>query len=110
MHEQRIAPVARPERLAVWPSRRSLALENVAIDLDVLLEIRWYILFREDRGYGAFGLARATVDALVRMDIELLGTFIDAVHRTHVDTGAVLGVLARFSYDVRHLYPEVRRY
>ena len=48
------------------------------------------VLFRKDRGHGAFGLARAAVDALVRMDVQLLRTFVDTVHRADVDARFVL--------------------
>jgi hypothetical protein len=40
------------------------------------------------------------------MDVELIGSFIDAVDRTDVDTRAVLRILAGFSYDVRHVVPD----
>jgi hypothetical protein len=40
------------------------------------------------------------------MDIELIGTFVNAVYRTYIDAGAVLCVLAGFSYDVGHFVPD----
>src|SRR5207237_10274169 len=89
--------------LPVGPSRRGGTLEHFAVDLDVFLEVRRYILFRKDRGHRALGLAGPTIDALVGMYVELIGTLIDAVDRTHVDACAVLRVLAGFIYDVGHV-------
>jgi hypothetical protein len=40
------------------------------------------------------------------MDEELVRTFVDAVHRTDINAGAVLRILAGFSYDVRHVVPD----
>jgi hypothetical protein len=39
------------------------------------------------------------------MDEQLVRTFVNAINRTHVDTRAILGVLAGFGYDVRHFFP-----
>jgi hypothetical protein len=36
------------------------------------------------------------------MDVQLIRPFIYAIHGTHVDARAVLGVDASFSYDVGH--------
>jgi hypothetical protein len=76
--------------------------EYVLIDLDVFPEIRRNILFRENRRHGALGLARTTVDALIRMDVELVRALIDAVDRAHVDARPILRILAGFRDDVRH--------
>jgi len=92
--------------LPVGPSRRVGTLEYFAVDLDEFLEIRRHVLFRKNRGDRALGLARAAIDALVGMDVELVGSFIDAVYRTHVNAGAVLRILAGFSYDVGHVVPD----
>jgi hypothetical protein len=78
-------------------------LEDVAVLGDILLQIGRDVLFRKDRSDGTLGLARAAIDALVRMDEQLLGTFVYAVHWTHVHTGAVLGIDAGFGNDVRHV-------
>jgi hypothetical protein len=105
MDEHRIPPVARTGRLPVGPSRRVFALEHFAIDLNVLLQIRWHVLFRKNRGHWAFRLAGTTVYAFVRMDEELVWSLINTIDRAHVDAGAVLGVLAGFGYYVRHVVP-----
>jgi hypothetical protein len=91
--------------LPVGSSGRVGILEHFSIDLDVLLQVRRHVFFREDRGDRALRLTGAAIDALVRVDIELLGSFIDAVDWTHIDTRAVLGIFAGFGYDVGHLIP-----
>jgi hypothetical protein len=93
-------------RLPVGPSRGRFVLEHIAVDLNVLLEIRGHVLFRKDRGHRALGLARTAINALVGMDVELIGSFIDAVYRAYIDAGAVLRILAGFSYDVGHFVPD----
>jgi hypothetical protein len=40
------------------------------------------------------------------MDIKLVRTFVDAVHRTYINASAVLRILAGFSYDVGHVVPD----
>src|SRR5690242_11649317 len=84
------------------PAGRVLALEHVPVDLNELLEIPGNVLFREDRRYRTLRLARATVDAFVRMNEELLLPFVDTVDGAHVDTGFVLDVYAGFGDDVGH--------
>jgi hypothetical protein len=106
MCEQWILPVARTEWLPVGPSGRVLALEHFTIDLDVLLQVRRNVLFGEDRRYRALRLARAAIDALVGMDVQLVRSLIDAVHGTYIYASAVLRILAGFSYDVRHLFSD----
>ena len=81
-------------------ARGRIALEHFAVELDVLLHVAGHILLREDRRHRAFRLARTAVDALVRMNEQLVGTLINAVDRTHVDAGAILGADAGFSNDV----------
>jgi hypothetical protein len=88
--------------LSVRATRRIVTLEDIAIDLDVFLQIRGNVFFGEDRGDGALRLARAAVDAFVRMNVELFRSFVYAIDGTHIDTRSVLCVLACFGYDVRH--------
>jgi hypothetical protein len=103
--EQEFAPVAGIDWLSLGTTRRVLALEYVAVDLDVLLQISRHVLFGKNRRHRTFRLAGPAIDALVGMDEQLLGTLVNAIHRTHVDARAILGVLAGFRYDVRHLDP-----
>src|SRR5688500_17521233 len=86
-------------------SGRRLALEDVAIQLNVLFQVRRHILLREDGRDRALGLARATVDALVRMNEQLIRSFVDAVHRADVDARPVLRPDARFGDHIRHGVP-----
>ena len=99
-------PVAWQLMLPVGSARRVRTLEHVAIYLDVLLEVRRHILFRKDRRHRTLGLARAAIDAFIRVDVELFRSLVDAVDRADVDAGAILGVLAGFSYYVGHVFPE----
>ena len=103
--EQQVAPVVRTGRLPVRAPGRGIVLENVAVDLDVFLEVSRDVLFRKDRGNRALRLARATVDALVRVDVELFRSLIDAINRTDIDAGAVFRILAGFCYYVGHVFP-----
>src|SRR5215831_6969177 len=89
-------------RLLLGPARRIVALEDVTVDLDVLLLRLWHVLFGEDRGDGAFRLARAAIDALVGVDEELLLPLVNAIDGTDVDAGAVLHADASFCDDVGH--------
>src|SRR6478672_3782412 len=94
------------ESLPVGSSRRVGTLEHFAIYLDVFLEVGGYVLFRKDRGDRTLRLAGTAVDALVRMDVELFRSLVNAVHRTNIDAGAVLRILAGFSYYVGHVIPD----
>src|SRR5690606_41741267 len=69
---------------------------------DVLGPLRGHVRVREDGGHRAFRLARAAVDALVRVDVVLVLTLIYAVHRANLDAARILGPDARLGDDVRH--------
>src|SRR3954465_11061321 len=56
----------------------------------------------EDRLDRALRLARAAVDALLRVDHEHPVRLVDAIDRTDVDAGLVLDVDARLADHVRH--------
>src|SRR5574342_150837 len=83
-------------------ARRVGAMKYIAVLGDVGFPLRRRVLFGEDRRHRTLRLARPAVDALVGMDIELVLSFIDAVHRTDIDTGAVFDVDAGLGDDVRH--------
>jgi hypothetical protein len=65
----------------------------------------------EDRLPWAFGLARAAIDALVRVYVELVGkllsvvayVLVDAVNRTDTDASCVEIIYAKTGYGPRHL-------
>lgn len=94
-----------PGRLA----GRIVALEYVPVDLDVLLEIRRHVFLGEDRGDRALRLARSAIDAFVRMYVELLRAFVNAIDGTNVNARFVFRIDAGFSDYVGHLFFRVIR-
>jgi hypothetical protein len=82
---------------------RIIAPENVPVQGDEALPLIGGILFREDRGDGALRLARAAIDAFVRLNEQLVLAFIYAIDGTDVDAGPVLHVDAWLGDDVRHV-------
>src|SRR5437667_252691 len=79
-----------------------MVLEELLVQLDVVLPLLWRLVFREDRLHRTDGLARATVDALVRMDEEHRVALVNAVDGANLDTGFVFHVDAGFRNDIRH--------
>ena len=77
------------------PSRATLGSHGYAEVLVVLLDERrplgWHLGVGENRLHRALGLARPAVDALVWVDVVLILSFVDAVHRADVDARGVLG-------------------
>src|SRR6478672_9635794 len=107
MAEHPISPVDwQRGSLPVGSTRGVGTLEHFAIYLDVFLQVRGHVLFRKDRGHRTLGLAGTAIDAFVRVDVELVRALVDAVHRTDIDAGAVLRILAGFSYHVGHVIPD----
>src|SRR5215208_3751934 len=88
----------------------SALLVVLHVDLDVLLPLVRQLVLREARVHGAGLDAGVTVDALLRVDVELLdlvvvglvGGRVDAVHRSDLDAGIVFRVDAGFGDDVSH--------
>ena len=62
-----------------------------------------HVFLWEDRADGAGGDARAAVDALVWVDVELIVAFVDAFDWANFDAGAVLGSDAGLGNDVCHV-------
>src|SRR5438445_125655 len=79
-----------------------MVLEELLVQLDVVLPLLWRLVFREDRLHRTDGLARATVDALVRMDEEHRVALVNAVDGANLDTGFVFHVDAGLGNDIRH--------
>src|SRR5262249_52894327 len=85
-----------------------LAAEVVSIDLNVLLPLFGHIFVAEDGLDRASRLARATVNAFVGIDVELLDAFklgfiltrMYAIHRANVHTSGVLGSNTGFGDDI----------
>src|SRR4029434_6668719 len=80
-----------------------MVLEELLVHFDELLPLIGGLVLCEDRLHRAYRLTGPAVDALVRMDVEHRVAFVDAVDRTHLDTGLVLHVDARLRDDIRHL-------
>src|SRR4030095_4420831 len=82
----------------------------LGVALKIRLPLLRYITVLPDRFHRADRLARPTVDAYLRVDVELslrreVGLprrGMDAVHPAHLDTGLVLHVDTRFSDHVGH--------
>src|SRR5580704_7163472 len=82
----------------------------LVVHRDVVIPLFRNVVFREDRGDGAGGLASAAIDAFSWMDVEqccgsevrfvLLG--MDAVHGAGVNARRILRVHAWFADDVSH--------
>ena len=79
-------------------------------DLDKELDVSGVVLgplfgevvFVVDGFNGADGLTRSTIDALIRVDIEHPVAFINAVHRTFVNAGAVFDINTRKGNYIGH--------
>src|SRR5262249_49109093 len=94
--------LTRCRTLFLRPPRRWILVERLFVLGDVRLHVPRHILFRIDRVHRALRFTGAAVDALVRMDIELILGLVDAVHRTDIHTGAILDADTGFSDHVGH--------
>src|SRR4029078_6480005 len=79
---------------------RSLAVG--VVDLHKRLPFLRERILGKNRLNRALRLARAAVDALLRVDDEHAGEHVDAVHRTHVHAGQIFDVDAGLGDDVGH--------
>jgi hypothetical protein len=61
-----------------------------------------HVFLREDGADRAGGNARAAIDALVRVDVELIVTFVNAFDGADFDTSAVLRTDAGLRNNVSH--------
>src|SRR5438105_15112498 len=77
-------------------------LEHISVLRDVAFPLRRRVFLREDRRHRALRLAGTTIDALVGMNVELILSLVDAVHRAHIHAGAVFYTDARFGDDIGH--------
>src|SRR3954452_24849708 len=78
------------------------ALAVRVVDLHERLPLIGKRVFREDRLDRALRLARATIDALLRVDHEDAVRLMDAIDWPDVDTGQIFDVDAGLGDDVRH--------
>src|SRR5215217_404648 len=79
--------------------------EELGVDRRELFPLGRHVVLVEDRGHGADRLARAAVDALVRLDVEHPAALVDAVDRALVHARAVLHVDAGLADRVCHRIP-----
>src|SRR5207247_11124778 len=86
--------------LALRLAGRVGTVEHVPVLGDEALALRGAVFRGGGRRHGAFGLARAAVDALIRVDVQHVLALINAIHGTHVHAGPVLHVDAGFRDDV----------
>src|SRR5437867_9886024 len=97
------ALLARSERaLRGATGRIRVVDEELGVAGDVVLPFRRDVVPGEDGVHGAGGQAGVAVDALVRVDEQLLLALVDAVDRALVDAGAVLHPCARLADHVCH--------
>jgi hypothetical protein len=89
-------------------------LKPVGVDLNKVFPLVWSRGLLENRFDGADRFASAAVDALFRVDIELVFLLeffglvfgrMDAIDRTDIDAGGIFDVYARLSNDIGHLTP-----
>jgi len=89
-------------RLSFWRTETRLFFGKVSVDLDEVLPLVGDFIFHENGVHGAFGFAQAAVDALIRVNIELVVGFMDTVHRTDGDTGFIFDPDAGFGDHIWH--------
>jgi hypothetical protein len=77
-------------------------LGELQIDLDELLLIAWDILFRIDGVNGTLGYADCTVDALVGVDRQEIGTLPETVDGTYIHAIRETALDAGLGNHVRH--------
>src|SRR5215211_6760421 len=79
-------------------------LEEVGVLCDVALHLLWDLVLGVDSLDWALRLAGAAVYALLGVYEELIPSVVDAVDRTDLDTGLVLGAYAGLRDHVGHLF------
>jgi hypothetical protein len=89
---------------------RLLTLEIIGVDLCEVRPLLRQIVQRENRRYGAHGDAGAAIDAFDGIDVNHVDTReigfvlfgVDAIHRTSVDAGRILGSDTGFRNYISH--------
>src|SRR5688500_15638427 len=85
-------------------ARGTEVCEEVDIGGVVFLPLLRGVILVEDRFHRAYRLARAAVDAFVRVDVEHPPALINAVARAFLDASTVLQIHTWLCNDVRHRY------
>ena len=88
-----------------------MLLDGSVVEGDIVLENLGHSWFLVNCLPGTLGLACAAIDALVRVDVELVGkcfmvvagVFVDAVNRTNTHASCIETVSAETCYGPRHL-------
>src|ERR1044071_8951116 len=83
----------------------------IGVDLGEVFPLLRQIVFGEDRLHGTGRLARATIDAFIRVNVEQFGSFklrfilarMNAIDRANVYTCRVLRPYAGFCNNISHL-------
>jgi hypothetical protein len=91
-------------------TKAALDFEKICVDLNILLPFLGNGRFLENSRHRAGRFARATVNALVRIDIELLAGLesrlalsrMDAVYRADIDTGSIFHTHAWLGNYIGH--------
>ena len=83
-------------------TRRADLVEELDVGLVVVLPFFRQVVFVVDRLDGAYGFARAAVDAFVGVDVQRAFALVDTVNGALVDAGAILDIDARESDHIRH--------
>jgi hypothetical protein len=78
-------------------------LEVFLVLLDVTRPLARDVRIRENRLDGTLRLTRTTIDAFVRMDVELIFGLINAIDRANLDATRVLRLDAWLGNDVGHI-------
>jgi hypothetical protein len=62
----------------------------------------WYIVFGYNRFGWAFGFAKGAIDTFLRVDDQEVGSLVETVHRTNIDTIQVFASDAIFENHKCH--------
>jgi len=83
---------------------KNLFTKIISVDLDKVLLIFGHIFFRENGFYWADRAASTTVNALIGIDVVLVGIVIrvNTIHRTDFHTSGVLGIYTGGRNNVCH--------
>jgi hypothetical protein len=79
--------------------------EKLCICLAEIFPLTWNIILVINSFDRTHWLARTTIDALIRLDIQHSSAFVNAIHRAFFDAGLVLHIDARFSDHIGHELP-----
>jgi len=79
-------------------------VEELGVDVEELLLIIGQVILVIDGLDGAYGLASAAVNALLRVNVEATLTLVNAVDGTLLDASTILDIHAGQTDDVGHVF------